>query len=353
MQSPSELRHRNGSESNMIFETRKSRTLHQGNTPVHLPTPWSAVLTLAFCLTASTGLGTTTNVYFTRFEASEGYSTNYTLVGQAGWLGEGTGGNGLVNDFFPREGQQAYLGYWPPLRTNEQQTAVWKPLNFEPLRAGFPLVRFSVLMRIEDSTAANGQYDNFQWQFYNRQTNRLFTLDFDNYYLDISYRLDGTNNWVTTPVKFTNGVAELLVVTMDFAANRWSATFGGRLIATNQPLTTTGAELSLGEIDAVWVYYNPARPGDNYMLFDNYRVTAEAKAPAARLLLMERSPSGHVWLRLYGQPSARYVIEAAPALPTATWTPLRTNASPDGIIDFVDTTAVHLPSRFYRARLLP
>ncbi len=350
---PSKVRDRNGSKSNMVFEPPQPSPLRPGDTSLLRAAPRSAALTLAICLTVWTSLGTITNVYVTGFEASEGYSTNYTLAGQAGWLGEGSGGNGLVNNFFPGEGQQAYLGYWPPLRTNEQQTAVWKPLNFEPLRAGLPLVRFSVLMRIEDSTTANGQYDNFQWQFYNRQTNRLFTLDFDNYYLDISYRLDGTNNWVTTTVKFTNGVAELLVVEMDFAANRWSATFGGRLIATHQPLTTTGAELSLGEIDAVWVYYNPARPGDNYMLFDNYRVTAEARAPAARLLLMERSPSGHVWLRLYGQPSARYVIEAAPALPSATWTPLRTNASPDGIIDFIDTTAVHAPSRFYRARLLP
>ncbi|MCX7868112.1 hypothetical protein [Limisphaera sp. VF-2] len=313
---------------------------------------WLILAALGTLLEPATA-GAFTNLYFTRFEASEGYDTAYTLVGQAGWLGEGTGGNGLVNGFFPGEGQQAYLGYWPPLETNESQTAVWQPLRFDPVRSGLPLVQFSVLMSIEDSSATNAQYDNFQWQVYNLRTNRLLTIDFDNYFQDISYRLDGTSAWVTTSVKFTNGVPELLVLNMDFAANRWSATFGGRLIATNQPLTTTGAELTLGEIDAVWVYYDPAKPGDNYMLFDNYRVAAAPPAVAPRLLLLERTPRGHVWLRVQGQPSARYVIEAAPALPAATWTPLRTNSSPDGLFDWVDTTASNAPARFYRARLLP
>lgn len=297
--------------------------------------------------------GAQTNIFNTRFEAAEGYNVAYTLVGQNGWLGEGTGGNGLVEDFFPGEGQQAYLGYWPPLRSNESQTIVWRPLNFDPLTAGLPVVEFSVLMSIEDSSATNGQYDNFQWQFYNRQTNRLFMLDFDNYYQDISYRLDGTNAWVTTAVRFTNGVPERLVVTMDFAANRWSASYGGRLIATNQPITTTNAPRSLGEIDLAWVYYDPDRPGDNYILFDNYRVVAHAPGLPPRLLLLERSQRGHVWLRLQGQPNVRYVIEASPSLPARTWQPLRTNATADGIFDFIDATAPDAPARYYRARAIP
>jgi len=297
--------------------------------------------------------GTGTNVFFTGFEASEGYDTRYTLVGQQGWLGMGTGGNGLVEDFFPGQGQQAYIGYWPPEHSNETETIVWRPLNFDPVSAGLPVVEFSVLMSIEDSSSTNGQYDNFQWQVYNHRTNRLFTLDFDNFYQDISYRLDGTNEWTTTQVRFTNGVPELLVVTMDFAANRWSATFGGRLIATNQPLTTTGASLTLGEIDVVWVYYDPARPGDNYLLFDNFRVVARPAVARPRLTLLERTERGHVWLRVEGQPGVRYVLEAAASPVAGSWLPLRTNASGDGILDFIDTSAANVPARFYRARVLP
>ncbi|GIX50077.1 MAG: hypothetical protein KatS3mg132_271 [Limisphaera sp.] len=313
-----------------------------------------AVCWLALALQAMSLRADSTNLLFTAFERAEGYDANYTLIGQNGWLGTGTGGNGLVPDFFPGEGQQAYIGYWPPLQTNETETIVWRPLNFDPVAAGLPLVEFSVLMSVQDSSSTNGQYDNFQWQIYNDRTNRLFTLDFDNYYLDISYRLDGTNDWVVTPVKFTNGVPELLVVTMDFAANRWSATHGGRLIASNQPITTTGAPLNLGEIDLVWAYYNPARPGDNYLVFDNFRVTARAAAEVRpRLLLLERTDRGHVWLRLLGQPGTRYVIEAASSPVQASWLPLRTNSSSDGVLDFIDTGATNAPARFYRARISP
>lgn len=294
-----------------------------------------------------------TNLYWTRFEAAEGYDTRYTLIGQKGWLGEGTGGNGLVVEFFRGEGQQAYLGFWPPLRSNETQTIVWRPLRFDPRAAGLPRVEFSVLMSIEDSSATNQQYDNFQWQFYNLHTNRLFSLDFDNYHQDISYRLDGTNNWKITNVRFTNGVPEPLVVNLDFAASRWSATFGGRLIATNQPITTTNAHLSLGEIAAAWIYYTPHRPGDNYLLFDNFRITASSASQRPRLLILERSNRGHVWLRLSGAPSVSYVLEAAASPVFGPWTALRTNASSDGVIDFIDTTASNQPARFYRARMLP
>jgi hypothetical protein len=140
---------------------------------------------------------------------------------------------------------------------------------------------------------------------------------------------------------------------MDFAANRWSATFGGRLIATNQPLTTTGASLTLGEIDVVWVYYDPARPGDNYLLFDNFRVVARPALARPRLTLLERTERGHVWLRLEGQPGVRYVLEAAASPVAGSWLPLRTNASGDGILDFIDTSAANVPARFYRARVLP
>src|ERR1043165_9327265 len=61
------------------------------------------------------GATVTTNVFFTRFEAAEGYVTTTNLVGQNGWLGFGSGGNGLVSDYsFTNQGQQAYIGYFAP-----------------------------------------------------------------------------------------------------------------------------------------------------------------------------------------------------------------------------------------------
>ena len=39
-----------------------------------------------------------------------------------------------------------------------------------------------------------------------------------------------------------------------------------------QPLTTTGAKLDLGDVSAVWVIREVGKPGDNYMVFDDYKI---------------------------------------------------------------------------------
>ena len=106
-----------------------------------------------------------TDIFYTQFESGQGYSTNLDLVGQAGWLGDGSGGNGIVNNFIAGQGQQAYIGYSAPAAGDDQLVA-WQPLNFSPLAANQPIVKFSVLMSIEDST--NDNFDNFRWSVYNR-----------------------------------------------------------------------------------------------------------------------------------------------------------------------------------------
>src|SRR3954464_2101950 len=69
-------------------------------------------------------------IYQTSFEKSEGYDLTLNLVGQRGWVGDGTGGNGLVESI-PDMGQQAYIGFFPPTDT-KQTTTVYSPLNFTP-----------------------------------------------------------------------------------------------------------------------------------------------------------------------------------------------------------------------------
>ena len=291
-----------------------------------------------------------TNVFATRFEAVEGYDGAFTLVGQQGWLGEGTGGNGIVTNFIAGEGQQAYIGYFPPMDTSESELFVWRPINFRPLAAGLPVVKFSVLMSIVDSSF--GAWDYFQWRVYNLQTNRLFSLDFDNDSWVISYQLDGTNQLVATPLTFTNDQSYLLTVTMDFASNRWSATLDQQLLATNQPLTTVNAELSLGDVDAVWLIANPELPGDNYLLFDNYQLTAESRSPLRpRLQLLGRTGDGQTLLRLTGPSGTRFAIDATTNF--TSWTPLKTNVTSDGSFDHIDTSASHSLQRFYRGRWVP
>jgi len=67
-------------------------------------------------------------------------------------------------------------------------------------------------------------------------------------------------------LRFTNGVNYQLEITLSFSSNRWSASFGGRVLASDQPITTKGAPLNLGDIDAAWVPYDPNMAGTIYGL---------------------------------------------------------------------------------------
>ena len=294
-------------------------------------------------------LAVTTNVYSTQFETTQGYNINLNLEGQAGWLGSGTGGNGLITNAIPGQGQSAYIGFDAP-NPADDSLVIWKPINFNAVAAGYPVVKFFTQMRIEDST--NSFYDIFRWSIYNTQGDRLFSLDFDNDFLDISYLLDGTNNIQFTTNQFVNATTYTLMVTMDFASNRWSASFNGAIIATNQFITTTNAPLNLGDVDAVWLVNQISgtnAPGDNYMIFDNYTITAEM--PPAQVQFLGRTGEGWSLLRVNGQANSRWALDATTNF--VNWIALKTNVISGTFFDHVDTTSAGLPRRFYRARLVP
>jgi len=300
------------------------------------------------------GFAAPTNVYFTQFETSEGYSTNLDLVGQGPWTSEGSGGNGIVSEFFLGQGQQAYVGFQPP-QAGDEQLVVWPTNRFDPVAAGLPLVKFSTLMQIADSSITNGQYDFFQWRVYNRQGQRLFLLDFDNYFTNINYSLDGNSGYTNTGVYFAPGATYQLSITMNFASNRWSASLDSTLIATNLPMTTTNAALSFGDVDAVWLLYDTNAPGDNFMLFDNYRITAEALTPPpvlpAQVQFVGRTSEGWALLQVSGRNGSRWSLDATTNF--VNWTALKTNTVSGGYYDYVDQTAAPFARRFYRARFVP
>lgn len=291
-----------------------------------------------------------TVVYQTGFEEAEGYNPEYTLAGQLGWTNDGTGGNGLFTDAanFPDMGQQAYVGAFPP-EDFEVSLAVWRPINLAPIPSNTTLVRFSVEMAIRDSL--NGAYDYFDWSVYNASNERLLTIDFDNKTYSIAYLLEGTTQWVTAAPTFRNDVRYRLQILMDFSNNRWSATLGDALIATNQPLRTrTDTALTLGDVDAIWYYEDLIVPGDNFMLFDNYTITREGPLPPT-LTPLDRAGNTFTF-RLRGEPGRRYAVEATTNF--TAWSSLRTNTTDllDGTFEFTDRDA-RPPYRFYRGRLVP
>jgi len=295
----------------------------------------------------SSSLGTST-IFSTQFELIQGYNPNLNLAGQNGWTNFGSGGNGLTNGFFSGQGQQAYVGYFPPA-PGYSNLFVWQPINFSPVAANLPLIKFTTLMSIVGST--NGQFDFFQWQVLNKQAQPLIVIDFDTDTTNVGYFLDGTQ-YVDSGVKFALGATYTLAVTMNFALNLWSATLDSALLATNQPMTTSSKQLTLGDVDAVWSVYIPNAPGDNFMLFDNYTITAEAlTTPRPRLTWLGRTGDGQALLRLNGQNGSKFAIEASTNL--VNWTALKTNLVTDGSCDYVDTGAAAFSRRLYRARWVP
>lgn len=226
-----------------------------------------------------------TVLYQTFFEQLfEGYNPAFTLAGQNSWTSSGTGGNGLLDRSFLGLGQSAFLGFFLPSPVGS--TFVWRPINHTPNTNTLPVVHFSVMMQIVDSTT--GEFDDFEWQVYNLNGTRLFSLDFDNSDLGIYSRLDGAAGSVPTGQTFQNSEFYLLNVTMDFARNRWSASLGDQPLVDELPITTTGAALTLGDIDAAWL--TGAGAGNNFMVFDNYQVTAEGSA-GPNVLLPPQSPT--------------------------------------------------------------
>jgi len=293
-----------------------------------------------------------TNIYFTQFESTEGYTLTNDLWGQNSWIGDGSGGNGILTNFFVGQKQQAYIGFSPP-NPGDDQLYVWHPVNFDPLAAGLPLVNFSVLMRVADSD--NNEYDYFRWSVYNLEGNRLFSIEFDNYALQVNYQLNGSSPIVTNVATFNADQDYQLNLAMNFASNRWSATLGNALIATNQPINVANVPLNLGDVDAVWLVFNTNAPGNNYLLFDNYRITAETlttpPVPPAQMRFLGRTSEGWSLLRVAGQDGSRWSLDATTNF--VNWTHLRTNMISSGSFDYVDMSATPLSRRFYRARLVP
>lgn len=227
-----------------------------------------AWLIIALLAVAASSLGQAQVIYRTGFETDEGYNVEFTLEGQGGWLAEGTGGSGLVKEAFQDLGNQAYVGFWPPLEDDEGYVNLWRPLDAPNTKA--TRLRFSVIMMVADD--GKEQRDEFRWSIYNSETKRLASIDFDNHSQTINYELDDGNGFRDTEFGFERNTIYDLSIEMDFSKNQWSALIGGESIVDKKPLTTTGAKLELGDISAVWVYREVGKSGENYMVFDEYKI---------------------------------------------------------------------------------
>jgi hypothetical protein len=295
------------------------------------------------------GIPSASVIYATGFEVEEGYSYADELLplrGQMSWVGEGSGGNGLLSEFFEGWGQQAFIGFAPPAPKDELLN-VWRPVIYRPPGPSQPVVKFSVLMQIVDST--NGEYDDFRWSAYNTAGARLFTLDFDNSTAQVNYALDDGAGYRFSGFTFRNDAIYVLEVFMNFWNNAWLAAMNGQVVVDSQPITTVNARLDLSDVDAVWAIRRKGWPGDNYLLFDDYWLTAEATTSIPPVLeVIGLRADGQFELLLHGESGLKYAIDVSTDL--FTWSSLATNAPPYGVWQYLDDTAPDYPLSFYRAR---
>jgi len=288
-----------------------------------------------------------TVLYETQFERSEGYDPAIDLARQRGWLMDGTGGNGLLDGQFDGFGQQAYIGFTAPTDTNTF-TSVWRPVDFDPAPANNPLVRFSVKFQIVAST--QGAEDDFRWSVYNKDGNRFFSIDFESSSGNVSYVLeDGL--FVTTGSSINFDGLYDLDVWMDFKRNLWTAYLNGFLLVNSLPLTQTTLPLTFGDADAVW-FLRGKPAGNNFMAFDNYRVTAESISSIPGFVEPTgMSTNGFFKFRGHGSKGLKYAVEVTQDF--VTWFSLGEYVNEQGSFDFEDNTASGFERGFYRLRHVP
>jgi hypothetical protein len=310
--------------------------------------------TIYGCVVAAVGIlsslqAQTTVLYETGFERAEGYDPNLDLAGQRGWLLDGTGGNGLLQEWFPGFGQQAYIGFTPPA-TDNAVTAVWRPVNFNPVPANNPIVRFSTKMEIVRSTA--GGDDDFRWAIYNNIGARLFGVSFETRTGEIWYQNEDLEFHTTGWTFEFDGTFDF-EIWMDFARNSWTARLNDIVLANAQPITLTNTtSRTFGDADAVWFINNPQGVGNNFMAFDNYRVTAENRAAIPGFLEpVGRTAEGFFRFWIHGQKGVKYAVEYTTDFQE--WPSLGEYVNEAGSFLFEDDQADGDRYRYYRLREIP
>lgn len=333
--------------------------------------PWQGVFLAGAFLGAMTP-GTVAGdgavvLYESGFELFEGFSPDEDLTGQGNWLGMATGldgkpapfgGNGVLADPVPGfSGQYAYIGYDAASKTAD--FSLLRPINLKPVIQPLPLVRFEVSFQINDSTAMPPAYDDFRWSVYNADGHRLLSLDFDNETLEVNYILDDAKGGLAPPIvptgfSFEHGLPYDLTIDLNFQRNLWSARINDLVVVPAHAITSVGAAMTLGDVDAVWVIRTPGQPGDNYMIFDDYRISVlplDGIPPTLEPLGMLNT--GAFLVRVLGEPGVKYALESAAlsATGTTTWEPVALGVaqSPGGYVDLQDPSAGSRNSRSYRA----
>ena len=209
------------------------------------------------------------------------------LVGTEGWLSTRNGEelHGIDDEILSGLGKSAYLGFFPPASNLVQTVSVLRPINYDALAAGKPIIEFEALIAIaasqDDETTPqideSNREDRFLITVYNIEGHPLASIIYDTrtntYGL---YRNNGSNSF-DTGFEFVIEEPQFLYFQIDLENNTWSAALDGAPLFTDALFNSTGRTLDIGAVAAEWNITNRFLPGTNWMLFDDWFVSASGR----------------------------------------------------------------------------
>ena len=284
------------------------------------------------------------------------------LAGTDGWVATLTGQqlHGIDDEIIPGLGKSAFLGFAPPTipPTSPPTVSVFRPLNYDPIAQGRPMIQFEALIAIADSrddpdTPAIDESlrrDRFLVTVYNLDGEPLASVIYDNRLSTFGlWRNDGASS-TDSELEFIVEEPQFLLIRIDFESNSWSAFLDGIPVFTDAEFNASGKARNLGTIAAEWTLSNRLAPGDNWMLFDDWIVEAKRKPTEPfRIRKIEITPDNLAQLTYAADEGFTYRIEQS--IDLKSWSEL-----PNSPVTATanDPAAIHIDptpadgTRFYR-----
>jgi sulfatase modifying factor 1 len=225
--------------------------------------------------------------YETDFEAAN-VGLN-ALQGFEGWLVTDTLANGVIENALPGSGQGAYIG--STISEDRGSALVTRPFTSLYPLSGRPVYSVELDFGIMDS--ANDNQDVFFIDVTGPGGQYLASILFDNQSKAIRTRSAATSSYASTGLFFNTGIPGRLEFKLDLEADTWTARIGESLLIEDAPLVgNSGVDPIPSRLSLYWSLWDKDAPGDNYLLFDNVRISADSgpypfvqQAPASQGVL--------------------------------------------------------------------
>ncbi len=268
------------------------------------------------------------------------------LADQDGWNGTNVGQHvhGIVSSVNPVLGKSGFLGINSPASSI---VLVNRNIDFFPNQNGSNVVKFSSTLAINRST--NGEDDYFSVVLFNQDNDLLASIVFDTFDGSIRRR-DGVSGnpseKLAKPFDYTTPFE--LSFRIDFAANQWTAKIDGNVIFSDRQFNGGGAALNLKTIGIAWTLFDEKAPGNNWILFDHWRVES---CPTLRITSIAIDQQGAAVISWPVESGFQYRIEASNDLSVwLTNLPQSVFLAQPGDTEFTysDSMAQGVPRRHYR-----